>query len=145
MSRHSRLAIWLVVVLLVSGLWVASASAGMPAPLPTDWTAENTPGWAYGGGSASSGAMGLRVQAISFFLAVLLLSGWLVKGLWNFARRDFPKLPALTYGRALGAGWFVGPIVCDRADDDLGCARTDDSRRVAQAGLDLQAGQHLAA
>ena len=102
MSRHSRLAIWLVVVLLVSGLWVASASAGMPAPLPTDWTAENTPGWAYGGGSASSGAMGLRVQAISFFLAVLLLSGWLVKGLWNFARRDFPKLPALTYGRALG-------------------------------------------
>ena len=102
MSRHSCLAIWLVVVLLVSGLWVASASAGMPAPLPTDWTAENTPGWTHSGGTASSGAMALRVQAISFFLAVLLLSGWLVKGLWNFARRDFPKLPALTYGRSLG-------------------------------------------
>ena len=102
MSRHSRLAIWLVVVSLVSGLWIASASAGMPAPLPTDWTAENTPGWTHSGGTASSGAMALRVQAISFFLAVLLLSGWLVKGLWNFARRDFPKLPALTFGRALG-------------------------------------------
>ena len=102
MPRHSRLAIWMVVVSLVSGLWIASASAGMPAPLPTDWTAENTPSWTHSGGTASSGAMALRVQAISFFLAVLLLSGWLVKGLWNFARRDFSKLPALTYGRALG-------------------------------------------
>ena len=101
-SELSRLAIWFGVAVLLSGLWIASAHAGMPAPLPTSWTAENTPDWAHSGGTASSGAMALRVQAISFFLAVLLLSGWLVKGLWNFARRDFPKLPVLSYGRALG-------------------------------------------
>jgi hypothetical protein len=88
--------------MLLFGLAIASAHAGMPAPLPTNWTAENTPSWAQSGGTASSGAMALRVQAISFFLAVLLLSGWLVKGLWNFARRDFPRLPVLSYGRALG-------------------------------------------
>lgn len=98
----SRLTIWFGVASLLSVLWIATAHAGMPAPLPTNWTAENTPGWAHSGGAASSGAMALRVQAISFFLAVLLLSGWLVKGLWNFARRDFPKLPVLRYGRALG-------------------------------------------
>ena len=98
----SRLAIWIGVAALLSGLGIASAYAGMPAPLPTDWTAGHTPDWAYSGGTASSGAMALRVQAISFFLAVLLLSGWLVKGLWNFARRDFPRLPVLSYGRALG-------------------------------------------
>lgn len=82
-------------------LTIASAHAGMPAPLPTNWTKDTTPSWASHGGTASSGAMALRVQAISFFVAVLLLSGWVVRWLWNFARRDFPKLPVLSYGRAL--------------------------------------------
>ncbi len=43
----------------------------------------------------------MRVQTISFFLAVLLLSAWLVKGLWNSLRKDFTSLPRLTYGKAL--------------------------------------------
>lgn len=101
-ASSSQLTIWFGVAALLSGLWIASAQAGMPAPLPTNWTAENTPSWADSSGTASFGATALRVQAISFFLAMLLLSGWLVKGLWNFARRDFPKLPVLSSGRALG-------------------------------------------
>jgi hypothetical protein len=32
---------------------------------------------------------------------VLLFCGWAVKGLWNVLRRQFPLLPALSYGRAL--------------------------------------------
>ena len=69
----------------------------MPAPLPTGWTAESG-----ANGVHSIAGTALRIQAMSFFVAVLLLSGWLVKGLWNLARRDFPRLPRLTYSRALG-------------------------------------------
>ena len=74
-----------------------TADAGMPSPLPTSWTATGGPQ-----GDPSVAGTALRLQAISFFVAALLLSGWLVKSLWNLARRDFPRLPLLTYGRALG-------------------------------------------
>jgi hypothetical protein len=43
----------------------------------------------------------LRVQAISFFLLVLLLSAKLIQFLWNRLRSDFTKLPRLTYGKAV--------------------------------------------
>lgn len=45
----------------------------------------------------------LRLQSISFFLVVLLLCAWGVKALWNTLAKDFPKLPRMTYGRALAA------------------------------------------
>jgi hypothetical protein len=45
----------------------------------------------------------LRLQTISFFLAALLLSAWLIQLLWNYLRRDFAFLPRLTYGKAVGA------------------------------------------
>ncbi len=43
-----------------------------------------------------------RAETISFFLVVLLLSALAVKALWNHLRRDFPRLPRLTYGKACG-------------------------------------------
>lgn len=43
----------------------------------------------------------MRLQSISFFLVVLLLGAWGVKLLWNGLRKDFPKLPRLTYKRSL--------------------------------------------
>jgi hypothetical protein len=49
-----------------------------------------------------SDAAGLRLQTISFFLAGLLLSAWLIKLLWNYLRQDFAFLPRLTYGKAVG-------------------------------------------
>ena len=42
-----------------------------------------------------------RLDSISFFLVVFLLLALLVKLLWNYLGRDFPKLPKLTYPRAM--------------------------------------------
>jgi hypothetical protein len=44
----------------------------------------------------------LRLQSISFFLVVFLLSALLVQLLWNYLRKDFAILPRLGYGKALG-------------------------------------------
>jgi len=44
-----------------------------------------------------------RIDTISFFLFLLLLLALLVKFLWNYLARDFPKLPKMTYSKALSA------------------------------------------
>ena len=44
----------------------------------------------------------LRFQSLSFFLLLFLLSTLLVYFVWNALARDFPRLPRLTYRRALG-------------------------------------------
>jgi hypothetical protein len=43
----------------------------------------------------------LRLQAISFFALGLLLCAAAVRWLWNSLQRDFPKLPRLSFGKAL--------------------------------------------
>jgi hypothetical protein len=43
----------------------------------------------------------MRVETISFFLVVLLAATWGLQLLWNGLRSDFPKLPRLSYKRAL--------------------------------------------
>jgi hypothetical protein len=43
----------------------------------------------------------MRVQTISFFAVVFLLSAAGVKALWNYLARNFDRLPRLTYRRAL--------------------------------------------
>jgi hypothetical protein len=43
----------------------------------------------------------MRFQTISFFLVVFLLCSWVVRWLWNSARKDFPRLPYLTFRRAI--------------------------------------------
>lgn len=45
----------------------------------------------------------MRMEAISFFLVVLLASAWIVQRIWNGLRGDFASpLPYLSYKRALG-------------------------------------------
>jgi hypothetical protein len=44
----------------------------------------------------------LRLQTISFFLFVLLVSAGCVMWAWNSLRSDFPRLPRLSYPKALG-------------------------------------------
>jgi hypothetical protein len=44
----------------------------------------------------------MRLEAISFFLSVFLMSSGLVWKIWNSARKDFPWLPHLSYWRATG-------------------------------------------
>lgn len=44
----------------------------------------------------------MRVQSISFFLLVFLLCAVVVRWAWNALRADFPRLPRLSYGKAVG-------------------------------------------
>jgi hypothetical protein len=44
----------------------------------------------------------MRIQTISFFLLGFLASSWVVQRIWNSLRADFPRLPRLGYGKAVG-------------------------------------------
>ena len=70
----------------------AIAWAGMPTFVPDESTRRLV--------LSESGR--LRYEAISFFLVVLLLSALVVRWLWNRLALDFPKLPRITFGKALG-------------------------------------------
>lgn len=90
-----------VAVALMLLLMVASTSlAGMPSPLPTNWTNASTPRWAARYEAGGSPDTAFRWQAISFFVAILLGSTLLVRWSWNALRRDLAWLPRLTFGRA---------------------------------------------
>jgi hypothetical protein len=80
MSRPVRTAL---LACALAAVCPAVADAGMPSITLTD-------------------VARMRVQTISFFLVLLLLSSLCVQLLWNRLRRDFTSLPRLTYGKALG-------------------------------------------
>jgi hypothetical protein len=44
----------------------------------------------------------LRLETLSFFLAVFLVCAKCLQLLWNWLRTDFPRLPRLTYRKAVG-------------------------------------------
>lgn len=44
-----------------------------------------------------------RLDTISFFLVLLLVCAGVVQLLWNYLAKDFPKMPRMSYGRALAA------------------------------------------
>ena len=44
----------------------------------------------------------LRLDAISFFLVVLLVCAGGVKGIWNSFAKEFPRLPRLSFWRSFG-------------------------------------------
>jgi hypothetical protein len=69
-------------ILLSLSLLTPSARAGMPSIQLTD-------------------VAGMRLDAISFFLALFLASALAVKVIWNRLRRDFVKLPRLTYFKSI--------------------------------------------
>lgn len=97
MSRAANFG--LLILVCAAALLPAIAEAGMPAPLPTGWTVDG-PHQHHGGGD-HPGAADAHWQAISFFVACLLLSAWGVKLLWNTLQREFTWLPRIGYGRAL--------------------------------------------
>ncbi len=51
---------------------------------------------------------GMRLNAISFFLVVILLVAWGIKGFWIVLRRDFPKLPRISYKGSLAMVLLLG-------------------------------------
>lgn len=70
----------------------ADTRAGMPSPPLSDFRTV----------SRLTDTARHRFEAISFFLAGLLLSALFVRLLWNGMARDFPRLPRLSYRAALG-------------------------------------------
>ncbi len=74
----------------------------MPSPLPDDITTY-----------LSVGDEPLqRLQVISFFVVVFLLSALAVKFLWNGLRSEFSSLPRITYGKALLVTFGWGLLFC---------------------------------
>ena len=65
--------------------------AGMASPLPSDPELV----------ARLNESVLFRLQAISFFLLVLLVCTTLVRWLWNALGRDIPALPRLSFGKAL--------------------------------------------
>jgi hypothetical protein len=61
----------------------APVSAGMPSVTLTD-------------------AASMRLQSISFFLVVFLLSALVIRWIWNAFTTEFPRLPRLSYCKSLG-------------------------------------------
>lgn len=58
-----------------------------------------------------SNVVNMRLSGISFFVAVILLCAAAVKFLWNFLRRDFPRMPRIGYGRSLALVLLVGLLL----------------------------------
>jgi hypothetical protein len=84
----------LVVLLAAAGCWLSSATvawAGMGQVTLSDVPRVLT----------LSNLAKFRLDAISFFLLVILGSTWIIQQIWNSLSRDVPKLPRLSYLRAL--------------------------------------------
>ena len=81
MRRRTR---WYVPAVAALTLLAQPALAGMPAPLTLRDMAR------------------MRVEAISFFLVVLLVSAKLIQWLWNGLRSNPSRVPRLTYPKSVG-------------------------------------------
>jgi len=55
-----------------------------------------------------SDAANLRLSGISFFVALLLLTALGFKYLWNYLRRDFSRMPYLSYAKSLAFTLLLG-------------------------------------
>jgi len=51
-----------------------------------------------------------RLDTISFFLVALFVLALFFKLLWNYLARDFPRMPRMTYRRALAAMTLWGLV-----------------------------------
>lgn len=78
-------------VLRAGWLYARRLLGGMPSILPTDY--EFTP--------ALTELTLARLQAISFFLMAFFVSSLIIQGLWNHLASGVPRMPRLSYGRAL--------------------------------------------
>jgi hypothetical protein len=81
------------IVLATLALFPTAAFAGMPAPMTLTEMAR------------------MRLEVISFFLAILLASAGLIQLLWNTLRKNFTRLPLLNYWRALALVMLWGLLV----------------------------------
>lgn len=83
----------LTLIGLIVLVGAGSLRAGMPAPLPSEDDVVRV--------LRLNESVDQRLQAISFFLAGLLICAAIVRWLWNYLARDWSALPRLSYGKAL--------------------------------------------
>src|SRR5262249_54237288 len=90
---------------VVAGLALGSAStrAGMPYFPLTE-----VPEVVRGGVTGLSRLARERLEAGSFFLVGVLGCAGVVRAIWNGLRSDFPALPRLSFGKALGLVFLWG-------------------------------------
>jgi hypothetical protein len=98
MRAYSSLVRVTACVLLLLGA-AEVLSAGMPALLPSEWTADRAD--LYDSPPSNSPTVAWQTQALSFFITCLFAGAFAVQRLWNYSRRDFPILPQISYRRAL--------------------------------------------
>jgi hypothetical protein len=94
MATLTRAILGILVLLVVSR---RDALAGMPSVTPADISREIR-----GMQSGLSDLAYQRLEVVSFFLLGLLGCAWVIQRVWNGLRRDFPRLPRLSFARALG-------------------------------------------
>jgi hypothetical protein len=87
---NHRRAILTAVVL--ASIRSSEATAGMPAVTLGDVKRALVP----------SSLSLMRLEVISFFALAFLAFAWAIQLLWNSLRKDFVKLPRLSYGKAVG-------------------------------------------
>ena len=85
-----RFGIPLAITVFGLWLWPSIAQAGMPAPWALTEHAVN------------------RLSAISFFLAIFFVAAGFIRLIWNSLRQSFPRLPVLSYRRALALVFLWG-------------------------------------
>lgn len=90
-SSTKRVRVFHLLVAAVVVLTPGSAIAGMPSALTEDFQTV----------LRLNESPHERLQAISFFLLGVFASALAVWALWNFLVRDFPRVPRLTYFKAL--------------------------------------------
>ena len=91
LSPFSWLPAYTLLAAAVLFLIASPAMAGMGSPLPFDVAKA----------LHLTEPAEMRLEAISFFVAVLLISPLAVRWLWNAVARDFPHMPRISYGRSL--------------------------------------------
>ena len=72
--------------------WVSSAVAGMPAPPQINLTA----------------LAKFRLDAISFFIFLILLSSYGIQLIWNYLARQFSSIPVINYKMAVLLIFLLG-------------------------------------
>jgi len=50
----------------------------------------------------------LRIQDVSFFVFLLVISSWILKLLWNHVAKDFPMLPRMKFTQAFCLSTLLG-------------------------------------
>jgi hypothetical protein len=93
-----RCRVGLLIACLLPEALPCVAAAGMPAPLPDDVPVV----------FRLSDPTTSRLASLSFFVAVLLVCAAVIRWLWNYLRRDFPRLPYLSYGKAVAGVMLWG-------------------------------------